>query len=168
MVLGSIILLCAGSRVNFFPYTVLLLEQGLSFLTSKGTGEQMCYCRILTRQACMEPSILAEIPKTSHCYKLQFCPGLPCLIHAAFFPSLATPANVSQPFDPWLALYGYFDMWSNKRVALAVSEMLGCHPATFKKKVSRSRVLSRASTSLEESRSRPHVSKIFGGRLSCV
>ena len=93
MALGSIILLFAGSRVNFFPYTVLLLEQGLSFLTSKGTGNQMCYCRILTRQACMEPSILAEIPKTSHCHKLQFCLGLPCLIHAAFFPSLATPAN---------------------------------------------------------------------------
>ena len=80
-------------KSQLFPYTVLLLEQGLSFLTSKGTGNQMCYLCIITRQAWMEPSILAEFPKTSHCYKLQFCPGLPCLIHAASFPSLATPAN---------------------------------------------------------------------------
>ena len=46
--------------------------------------------------------------------------------------------------------------------AITVSEMLGCHKAISEKNC-RSIVLSRASKSLERSRSRQHVCKICGG-----
>ena len=87
----------------------------------------MYYCRTITRQAWMVPSILAEFPKTpsdtsSNSEKGYFALFMLLLFHPwrhlqtdLFAPAFA---HVSHPFDPWLALHGYFDTWYKKQEAL--------------------------------------------------